>query len=150
MAPPTPTASRVVALLVLAAAAAVAGVAADGAADSLSQCAQRGFQPGALACSTCTKMERVLRPLDSGDARAVVADCRACCSPVLDAVSPVVYAKAELKLCRFSLNQHGGVNEFVEKSGYKDAVDVTDVMGACTVDDEGGERVRGGAGREKD
>lgn len=127
MAPPVPTRAALGALLLLLAAV---GAAAADAADSLSQCAARGFQPGDLACSTCTKMERVLRPLDSEDARGVVADCRACCSPVLDAVSPVRYAKAELKLCRFSLSQHGGVNEFLEKSGYNDVVDVTDVMGA--------------------
>ena len=118
-----------VALACLAAAAAAAA-AAGAPLLTASQCDARGFEAGALACATCAKLERTLRPL-GGAVEPVVEDCRACCSATLDALAPVRFGAAELVVCRFSLSAHGGINEFLEKSAWRDAVTVTDVMGAA-------------------
>lgn len=117
-------------LLVALAAAAVAAVAWAAPADelvTLSRCAERGFAPGAVACSTCEKLEAAVAGNPAG--AAVVEDCHSCCASTLDAVSPVRFARAELTVCRFSLGNHGGVNEFLEKSPFKDSVVVVDVAG---------------------
>jgi len=118
--------------LLVAVAVATPATARDGELVTASLCEARGFQAGALACSTCVKLERALRPLGAA-AGAVVDDCTACCSVTLDAVAPVRFTTAELSVCRFSLAQHGGVNEFLEKSLWRGAVTVTDVLGAPPV-----------------
>ena len=100
---------------------------------TLSKCAEKGFKPGDLACSTCTKLEHTIRSLGTNEADSeaakVVEDCKACCTATLDNVSPTKFAKAELKLCRFTLSSYGGVNEFTEKSRWKDAIEITDSIG---------------------
>lgn len=96
---------------------------------TVSRCKDKGFAPGATACSVCSKLEDVLTASGSSDAGSIVSDCLSCCSPAIDAVSPTKFQAAHLTVCRYSLQNHGGVNEFLEKSSFKDVITVNDVMG---------------------
>ena len=109
----------------------LAAVACSGAElTTLSKCIEKGFQPGEVACSTCERLSAAVSTLGASESEAVVSDCKSCCSDVLDYTSPVKYATVELRLCKYSLGSHGGVNEFVEKSAWKDQIAITDIMGA--------------------
>lgn len=121
-----PPGSRVHVAAALAALLAVCAAAEPAA--SLTACRAAGFEPGALACSTCATLASALEASAPG-VSDIEDDCSACCSSTLDLNSATRFARASLLACRQSLGNHPGVAEFLEKGAAKARAKLTDEPG---------------------
>lgn len=72
------------------------------------RCAELGFTTASLPCSACELVAASL-----GSSSEAVAECRACCSPALDAVVPRKYKRVAVVLLG---EPRDGVAEFMEKA----------------------------------